>query len=57
VEIFANLPSWAAVLLSVLAAIVLVALNIGWLLQAKALLEARRKPKVTNRQDTKTPRP
>jgi hypothetical protein len=39
------------VLLAVLAAIVLVALNVGWLLQAKALLEARRKPEPTNQQD------
>jgi hypothetical protein len=43
VDVFASLPPWAVVLLAVLAAVVLVALNIGWLLQAKALLDARRK--------------
>jgi heme exporter protein D len=38
-EFFQNLPTWAAVLLGLLAAVVLVALNIGWLLQARAMLE------------------
>jgi hypothetical protein len=44
VDVLAGLPAWAAVLLAVLAAIMLIALNVGWLLQAKALLDARRKP-------------
>ena len=39
-EFFQNLPTWAAVLLGLLAAVVLVALNIGWLLQARAMLES-----------------
>ena len=35
-----TLPTWAAVLLGLLAAVMLVVLNIGWLLQAKAMLDA-----------------
>ncbi len=56
-DIFAGLPGWAVVVLSVLAAAILIALNVGWLLQTKALLDARRrKPEATNHDDTKAPR-
>ncbi len=41
-ESLASLPPWALVVLAVLAAVVLVALNIGWLLQAKAMLDGMR---------------
>lgn len=42
-EAIQSLPSWAIVLLAILAAAVLIALNIGWLLSAKAMLDARRR--------------
>lgn len=38
-NVFGDLPSWAVVLLAVLAAGVLLLLNVGWLLQAKGMLE------------------
>lgn len=38
-DIFGNLPTWAVLLISFLAAAVLVLLNIGWLLQARGMLE------------------
>jgi Tfp pilus assembly protein PilO len=37
------LPVWAQLLLALLAAVVLVALNAGWLLSTKATLDARKK--------------
>ncbi len=42
--IFGNLPTWAVVLLCLLAAGILAAQNLGWLLQARALLDGRRRP-------------
>jgi len=42
-NVFGDLPGWAVVLLSLLAAVILIALNIGWLLAAKAMLEGQRK--------------
>jgi hypothetical protein len=42
-EALQSLPSWAVVLLALLAAAVLIALNLGWLLSAKAMLDARRR--------------
>ena len=61
-EFFQNLPTWAAVLLGLLAAAVLVALNIGWLLQARAMLEgyARKRdetPKTRSEEPTPGPSP
>jgi hypothetical protein len=41
VEFLNQLPLWAAVLLGLLAGAVLVALNLGWLLSAKAMLDQR----------------
>ena len=44
-NVFGDLPAWAVVVRSLLAAVILVVLNIGWLLAAKAMLEGhRRKP-------------
>ena len=44
-NVFGDLPAWAVVLLALLAAVILVVLNIGWLLAAKAMLDGqRRKP-------------
>ena len=37
--LFGDLPAWAVVLLALLAAAILVMLNVGWLLSAKALLD------------------
>ena len=42
-NVIPDLPTWAVVLLGLLAAAILVALNIGWLLSAKALLDAQRR--------------
>ena len=39
----ADLPTWATIILGLLAAVILVALNIGWLLSAKAMLDAQRR--------------
>lgn len=39
----ASLPDWMKIVGALLAAVVLIALNLGWLLQAKALLEGRRR--------------
>ena len=41
-NVLGDLPTWAIVLLALLAAALLVALNIGWLLSAKAMLDAQR---------------
>ena len=41
-NVLGDLPHWAIVLLALLAAALLVALNIGWLLSAKAMLDAQR---------------
>ena len=49
-NVIPDLPAWAVVLLGLLAAAILVALNIGWLLSAKALLDAQRR----KRGDTST---
>ncbi len=40
---FAELPTWAAVLVALIAGGVLVALNIGWLMAAKSMLDAQRR--------------
>ncbi|MDP8922680.1 MAG: hypothetical protein M3O34_07360 [Chloroflexota bacterium] len=40
---FAELPTWAAVLVALFAGGVLVALNIGWLMAAKSMLDAQRR--------------
>ena len=42
-NVIPDLPAWAVVLLGLLAAAILVALNIGWLLSAKALLDTQRR--------------
>jgi hypothetical protein len=42
-NLFGDLPTWAITILALLAAAVLIALNIGWLLSAKAMLDARRR--------------
>ncbi len=56
-EFLQSLPPWAAVLLALFAAVVLVGLNIGWLLQAKAMLDRYgRKPNGT-KQPPKTEPP
>ena len=41
-NVFGDLPTWAIVVLALFAAALLVALNIGWLLSAKAMLDAQR---------------
>ena len=57
VDFLQNLPTWAVILLALLAAAVLVLLNIGWLLQAKAMLEGyARKPPASSRQQSATHR-
>jgi hypothetical protein len=38
-NVFGDLPQWAIILLAFLAAGVLVMLNIGWLLQARGMLD------------------
>ena len=42
-EALSNLPAWMQVVLALLAAVVLVVLNAGWLLSAKATLDARKR--------------
>jgi hypothetical protein len=42
-SIFGALPGWAIVLLALLAGAVLVGLNSGWLLAARAMLEGYRR--------------
>ncbi len=39
----AELPAWLAVLVALFAAVVLVALNLGWLMAAKSMLDAQRR--------------
>ena len=41
-NLFGDLPTWA-VLLCVLAAAVVIVLNLGWLLSAKAMLDGQRR--------------
>jgi hypothetical protein len=41
-EIFGNVPGWAVVLLGLLAAVILIVLNFGWLLAAKGMLTRQR---------------
>ena len=38
-----DLPTWAVLLLCVLAAAVVIVLNLGWLLSARALLDGQRR--------------
>lgn len=38
-----TLPSWAVVIIAVVAAVVLIAMNISWLLAAKGMLDAQRR--------------
>lgn len=40
---FAELPTWLALVVALLAAVVLIALNLGWLMAAKAMLDGQRK--------------
>jgi hypothetical protein len=40
---FADLPPWIAVLVALFAGAVLIALNLGWLMAAKSLLDAQRR--------------
>ncbi len=42
-EALSSLPTWLQVVLALLAAVVLVVLNLGWLLSAKATLDARKR--------------
>ena len=42
-NIFGDLPPWAILLLAVLAAAILIMLNLGWLLSAKAMLGGQRR--------------
>jgi len=42
-DALAALPTWLQVVLAVLAAVVLVVLNAGWFLEAKANLDARKR--------------
>ena len=42
-NVFGDLPAWAVVVLALLTAVILVALNIGWLLAAKAMLDDQRR--------------
>jgi len=42
-DALAALPTWLQVVLAVLAAVVLVVLNAGWFLAAKANLDARKR--------------
>jgi hypothetical protein len=42
-EIFGDLPAWAVLVLALLAAAILIALNVGWLLAARAMLDGRRR--------------
>lgn len=37
--IFGDLPTWAVLLVVLLVSVVLVVMNIGWLLQAKGMLD------------------
>lgn len=38
-----TLPPWAVVIIAVVAAVVLIAMNISWLLAAKGMLDAQRR--------------
>jgi hypothetical protein len=42
-SIFGDLPAWAIVLLALLAGVMLIGINYGWLLAARAMLEGRRR--------------
>jgi hypothetical protein len=42
-SLFGDLPTWAVLLLCVLAAAVVIVLNLGWLLSARALLDGQRR--------------
>jgi hypothetical protein len=42
-EALSNLPTWVQIVLALLAAVVLFALNAGWLLSTKATLDARKR--------------
>ena len=51
----AELPTWAAILVALFAAVVLVALNLGWLMAAKSMLDAQRRKQADRRSGTATP--
>ena len=54
-NVFGDLPTWAVTILALLAAVVLIALNIGWLLSAKAMLDGqRRKPRDQGREQVRS---
>jgi hypothetical protein len=42
-ESFGGRPAWAVLVLALLAATLLIALNVGWLLAARAMLDGRRR--------------
>ena len=43
-NILGDLPAWALLLLGMLAAAILLMLNLGWLLSARAMLGGQRRP-------------
>ena len=42
-EVFGDLPTWAVLLLGVLAAAILIVLNLGWVLAVRAMLDGQRR--------------
>ncbi len=50
---FAELPAWLGVVVALLAAVVLVALNLGWLLAAKSMLDGQRQKHARARADAR----
>lgn len=63
-NVFGDLPAWAVVLGALLAAAALVALNVGWLVQARGMLEqlrrqweARERQEASGRQSSDSRRP
>ena len=54
---FAELPTWAAILVALFAAVVLVVLNLGWLMAAKSMLDAQRQKQAERRAGPTASRP
>ena len=42
-DVLQTLPTWAVLLLALLAAAILIVLNLGWLLSIRAMLDAQRR--------------
>jgi hypothetical protein len=57
-EALTSLPTWVQVVLALLAAVVLVVLNAGWLLSVRGMLDARKRDIVErSRQESREKKP